>query len=522
MLSSPTTSVDVAIIGGGIAGSSTLLELLATHRDTGGGETLRVVVVERSQDVFAGLPYGERSGSSSLIVTPLREFLDEPWLSGFEAWLEEHREEVLRADPRLGISASWVADHAAGIREGRWLDLFVPRRLFGHYLRTRVAQEIAATPGAEVDVLTGQARALRSREDGWTVEIVRPDAVGPTVLAAESVVLAIGSPPKRALAHELREDAVGRYVADTHATSIDALLVDLREHLGRAVGASASGDVLLVGANADALELLHAVHRAGMTRAWDRRVVVLAPRGTPDAWTVRPVRADEYRSVHLAAYTEGTADAALTAAGVHAAIEQDVREAIAHGFSEQDTVEELKRRTGEVLDRLPWTEQQAFVDRWGSRVYRFYRPTGGDYQRVASTLLAEGRITVQRATYLRARDGERGWTVTVDQDGRERELPGAFAAVVNCAGFEGLSTTNDPFLRAILDDGVVRATPSDTGISVDETFEAAPGIFVTGPLLGGNLNARMRFWHLESCHRIIAVAPVVARSVLRRRALVRG
>lgn len=503
---------DVAVVGAGVAGTSTVLELLAAHREgrDGAAALRRIVVVERSEDLWAGLPYGRRSGSASLIVTPLRDFLPDPLRGAFLAWLEERAARVLAADPELGVSASWVSDHARAIEERRWEELFVPRRLFGQFLGERVASEIRATPGVDVQVIRGEAQSLRHESGMPVLSVTTPD--GQVEVASRVAVLAVGSPPKRTLIRELAGAGTGRFVDDTHAGSLDELLEDLREHLTAAPGARGT---LLVGANADALELLHAAHRALHPGGDSLRLTVLAPHGLPDAWSVRPDRSAAYRSRVLARYARTTADADLTAAGIHRAIEEDVLLALEEGLAEQDTADELKRLTHELLDRLPWAEQEAFVTTHGHLINRFWRPTGGDYQQVATDLLADDRVDVIEGSYVRAEDTADGWAVVIrTPGGAEERLAHRYGAIVNCAGFDELDRTRDPFLRSLLDTGLVRATASRRGLAVDLAFRAAPRVHVAGPLLAGNLTTRLRVWHLESCRRILAMAPAIAAAVL--------
>lgn len=503
---------DVAVVGAGVAGTSAVLELLAAHREgrEGAARLRRIVVIERSEDLWAGLPYGRRSGSASLIVTPLCDFLPDPLRAAFVAWLQEHAARILAADPALGISPSWVADHARAIEEARWEELFVPRRLFGRFLGERVASEMLMTPRVEVQVIRGEARALR--HDGGAPVLTVRTAEGPAEVTARVVVLAVGSPPKRTLIHESAGTGTGTFVDDTHAGSLDELLEDLREHLTAAPG---TGGALLVGANADALELLHAAHRAFPPGRNALRLSVLAPHGLPDAWSIRPDRSAAYRSRVLARYARTTADADLTAAGIHRAIEEDVLRALADGLAEQDTADELKRLTHELLDRLPWSEQEAFVTTHGHLINRFWRPTGGDYQQVATDLLADDRVDVIEGVYVRAEDTAEGWAVVIrTSDGAEERLPHRYGAIVNCAGFDELDRTEDPFLRTLLDSGLAHATGSRRGLAVDDAFRAAPRVHVAGPLLAGNLTTRLRVWHLESCRRILAMAPAIAAAVL--------
>lgn len=500
---------DVVIVGGGVSGTSTLVQLLRRTREARPTRPLRLTVVERSEDLYAGLPYGARSGSASLIVTPLRDFLEDGLRARFIAWLNEHRAEILRAEP--GLSASWVDQHADAIRAGEWEELFIPRRLFGRFLRERTEHAIAEARRlgtAEVRSLRGEAVRVRGESEHRVVDVLTEDgAVG---LAAHTVVLAVGSPPKQLLSRS--GQGPGLFLDDTHAGDLDALLDDAAARVG-ALPPGMSRDVLLVGANADALELLHALDRRGSGAVWERRITVLSRRGEPDAWRARRDRSAEYISRHLAAYVEGTTPEQLTAAAVAAAVEADVAAALAAGFGEQDTVPELKRLTLGALDAMPWDQQQAFVDRYGMETNRFSRPTGGDYQAVTTRLLAEARLDMVAARYVRAESTPSGWVVVVADAAGERELPGHYGVIVNCAGFEPLPSTDDALLRSLQDSGLARVTRSAAGIEVDAHYRAAEHVFVAGPLLAGNLNEHLRLWHVESCRRILGMSREVADAV---------
>lgn len=519
-------SADVIIVGAGVSGTSTLLRLLEEQR-TGatGTDRLRVAVIDRSDDMFTGLPYGSRSGSASLIVTSLDEFLPDGIRQDFIAWLEARKDRILAADESLGISPHWAEDHAEEIRRGEWDALFIPRRLFGHFLRGRVEEILASTSDVEVVRITGEAASLRRAGTGTDADreleilVAAPGACtggeaaggaagapgGETRVRGRSVVLAVGSPPTRILGHDPADAGSGRFLDDTHLHGMDRLLQEARAAI-REMPEGASRDILVVGANADALELLHAAVRAGLERAWDHHVTVLATHGIPDTWTVHPDRRSEYRSRHLADYAAHTPDADLTARAVYDAVVRDVDDAMASGFCEQDTVDELKELCSQILERLPAAEQKLYVDVYGTKVGRFARPTGGDYQRTASALLESGRVHAVRGHFEHAENSAAGWRVTTSTEEGISTLDRTFGVIINCAGFENVAETRDGFLRSLQDESGLRSSTSRTGFQVDEHFQAAPGVFVAGPLLAGNLNSALRVWHLESCRRILAMA----------------
>jgi hypothetical protein len=51
---------------------------------------------------------------------------------------------------------------------------------------------------------------------------------------------------------------------------------------------------------------------------------------------------------------------------------------------------------------------------------------------------------------------------------------------------------------------------------VNEKFEAAPNMYIMGPLLGGNVNKLIHFWQLENAGRLTYLAPYLANELLKK------
>jgi hypothetical protein len=49
---------------------------------------------------------------------------------------------------------------------------------------------------------------------------------------------------------------------------------------------------------------------------------------------------------------------------------------------------------------------------------------------------------------------------------------------------------------------------------VNDDFEASPDFCVIGPLIGGNFNPKIRFWHVENAPRIRSLAKSLAASLV--------
>jgi uncharacterized NAD(P)/FAD-binding protein YdhS len=151
----------VVVVGGGLAGSLTAVHLLRRA-----AAPVRVTIVEARGDVGPGVAYGTIDDRHLLNVAAARM-----------SALGEDPDHFLRwARTRLGE----VAPSA-----------FLPRRLYGDYLRETLAYaERDAAPGHELRRVAGRAVDIEATPRGARVVLA-----GGTVLVADHVVLAVGSPP---------------------------------------------------------------------------------------------------------------------------------------------------------------------------------------------------------------------------------------------------------------------------------------------------------------------------------------
>lgn len=94
MITPPT--FDVAFIGSGAACSMTLLEMAdALLSSPSASPKLRIAVVERDEQFWCGIPYGQRSSIGSLAIQKLDDFADEPEKAAYRIWLEQNKQRWL-------------------------------------------------------------------------------------------------------------------------------------------------------------------------------------------------------------------------------------------------------------------------------------------------------------------------------------------------------------------------------------------------------------------------------------------
>lgn len=500
---------DLAIVGAGASGTHTLLALLErlSCAAPDGPAPTRIVVIDRDPQFFAGVAWGNRSGPSSLTLSTVQRFLPDQERARFIAWLDSRsaRARDTAVDPE------WIDRHRADVTAGRWDHLFVPRRWYGEYLAHRARTAIAdarAAGVAEVELRTADVTAVDRSEDRHLVTAVEGGG-GVVTVDAAAVVLALGSPPTRRLpGTDASSDGP---IHDIY----DPGLPDTLARLHRDLAALPAGDrrVLVVGGNASALEFLLASR--GVIGELGAPVTVLSPSGRPRHW--RGKRDDE--EADLPAITALRARAVdgdrVTAAELHDAVAADLRDAVAAG-TDVAAVAEIADSVPLLLATLADEDRAALAAGYGLSLTRMLRHDCGDGVDLLASAVEAGTVDFHAGRYLRCRRDGAHFRVTIaDDEGTEHVLDGAFGAIVGAIGFEGVSATTAPLLRRMLRAGLVEASSSDAGLRVDSRFQAAPRLFVVGPLLAGNAHPNMLIWHAESVRRIMAIAREAAPHIAR-------
>ena len=92
-----STDIDIAFIGSGLSSTYTLIEFIKQldnnnnfSSSSNNDSLIRIVMFEKDSWLWGGIPYGRRSGFTSLIITPLDEFLPESELQIFIKWMSEN------------------------------------------------------------------------------------------------------------------------------------------------------------------------------------------------------------------------------------------------------------------------------------------------------------------------------------------------------------------------------------------------------------------------------------------------
>ncbi len=437
----------IVILGGGASGV-----LLALHLLRGSPDDPEVIIVERRAELGAGAAYATHHPDHLLNVRAanMSAFPDDP-----------------------GHFVDWLA-----ARDGapRGAESFAPRRLYGAYLAGLVAPLLAA---GRLRQVRAEAVGLRAGPDGVTVECRDADDLPLSPIGADRAVVATGNEAPSLPPEPWRHVGWGdpgpcRVAPDAPVVVVGTGLTMVDR----------------------ALWLLHAGHRGPIT-AVSRHGLIPQPHrvgASPEDLAEGDV-------------PFGTTLAALTA-WLRARAARTERE----GGDWRSCVDALRPHTQALWGSLSHGERRRFLRHvwpfWNVHRHRIAPPA-------AETLAEAGRrgqfrVLAGRVTGFAPRPG--GVTVSVERrhEGDVEDLEAA--AVFECRGRAGdVRQTDNPLLRALLDDGAARPDPLGLGLAVaedcgllDAAGRPSDRLFAMGPVTAGT------FWEITAVPDIRAQAARLA------------
>lgn len=345
---------------------------------------------------------------------------------------------------------------------------FLPRRLYGDFLQSRVEQAVkhAASLGHDINVHPFEADALVPTADGVTI------GYGDEESHADAAVLAIGSLPPRPLAGV--EDAAiasGRYVTDPWPFLASV------QHDDRPLR------VLVIGLGLTAVDVL-----LELSAHW------------PNAHFTALSRHGKLPEPHLAAASAPTDDGSELVE----AMQDDpnvrvwlrrLREATANAKDWRTVIDGMRPHTQGLWRDLPRAERSRFLRhaRWAWERARHRMPP--QVAAAATRLEAEGRFERGRGRMRAVRLSPEGTLDVV------RALPGgtestaSYDLVVQTVGLNtDTQRTEHRLVRQLVVDGLVQPDPLGLGLRavpdghlLDGNGKARPNLFAMGSMLRGAL-----------------------------------
>jgi uncharacterized NAD(P)/FAD-binding protein YdhS len=451
----------IAIVGAGFSGTALAIQLLREAPST----PLHITLIDPREEVGAGVAYAARdypyplnvaAGQMSLDTARPLDFLDHVHSQGIHA--------------------------VAGD--------FLPRQVYGEYLRTRFHTARASAP-AHVSCVHHRAQVLqlrRSASSHWDLWLDDGKA-----LRADVVVLALGNPPP-ACPRELEAVAGShRYVRDPWS-----------------IGAQSSDEIQSVLLLGSGLTMIDAALRLAALRPRVRHIHVLSRHG----WLPQP-QATTHRPARLPRVREALESARGSVLGLARALRAQARAVEADGG---DWREVLTLARPEIAAR--WraldADERARFQRHARSLWDVHR------HRVPAGPLAAVQALSRRGV-LEVHAGRLVETSLVDgaveviwrPRGAPRTRAWLVDRVVNCTGPGRVSRHPDPLVQSLLANGLMRADALDVGIDVDDDGRvlgrdgAVDHLYYVGPWL------RARDWEATAVPELRQQALALARHLSR-------
>jgi uncharacterized NAD(P)/FAD-binding protein YdhS len=514
---------DLALVGAGVSGAFALhhvIRRLDTAGRTGRG-ALRVAVIDRNPELWRGIAYGSQSSANSLLIHSLRDFLPDRLREDFRRWLLAPPQDWKTAFVARGgdLAQAWLDRNWDTLTSPQWDTVFLPRRVFGTYISEVLDREIRdAVDQKRLDVtyLTGQVATVERTDSGGSDLTVETAGGGVETLSARLVILSIGSPgPKPAFQQMAQDFPAALVIPDPYSPRLDDTLdaLDQRVSLG-----GPPRNILVLGSNASALEMVYLLgHRQG-EGADSGAIHCLSPTGElPDHSDPRAAPAVALPALDglLAGPAPPTAEA------LYAAILGDIEGLTARGQTALDGFPVISDRVVALLAQMTLDEVRTFHDRFGMAFTRRVRRAGLEYVSMARALGRTGRLRMVAGAFCGlAPDPDRSDAVRAlyqTADGTQVTSADSYVAVINCTGGEPLGPACDTRpLAQLVRGGVCEVHPNGYGLRVNNDFEAAPDLYVAGPLLAGIFTPRLKTWHIENARRIYEACDQLAGIVMDR------
>jgi uncharacterized NAD(P)/FAD-binding protein YdhS len=410
----------IAIIGGGFSGTLTAVHLLR-HAAPG----TRILLIERSGDVGPGVAYATHD---------VRHLLNVP----------AARMSAVAGEPDDLVRWADVAP-----------DAYIPRRVYGEYLRARLASA-AARSDARLERMTGEV--VRLRPARAAIELVLGDGGR---VACDRAVLALGNLPG-APPCDLPDDP--RIVRDAWRPG--------------ALEEGGSASTVIVGSGPTAVD------------------VALSVCGDdPRARVVMVSRHGRLPFAHLPGLRDAAPPPPLPGGALRLrSLERHVRAHVGWaehaGYDWRDVLDGLRPLVPELWGRLSVTDRATFLRErarsWEIRRHRLAPAVGAE----VNALLTYGRLSVLAGGVEAVRPRARGVAVCL---GGGRTV--IAARVITCTGAgTDVTATPDPLVRRLLADGHasadalglgLRATPA--GALLDAAGRSDERVWLLGPLRRGEL-----------------------------------
>ncbi|MGC4013379.1 MAG: FAD/NAD(P)-binding protein [Luteolibacter sp.] len=455
-----------AVVGGGFSGTMTVVHLLRNC-----GPDTRVVLFERAPEVGRGVAYGTQCASHLLNVPAagMSAFPDAPF--HFHEWCQ---------------------------RKGRAVEPsgFAPRLWYGEYLG-EVLRDAALYSRARLEVRREEVERIDRTGAGFQIM-----TAGGEPLAAEAVVLAIGTPPGRE-----------QFSAEGSQQDWPRMMDPWQARALEEVGAEER--LLVVGTGLTCMDVLAELasrgHRGGIVVISRRGLLPTCHGGHGGA------------TFDAQAFREMLGREPMRISRLCRRVRETIAQAAAAGIDWREVINAIRPMTTGIWAALPGRERRRFTRHlkpyWEVVRHRIAPAT----MQAVEEMRRSGRLEQRRgalAKLARLADGRYAaeWMHPATGGGA-----GEFDRVINATGFSArLAGSSSPLIDDLLGKGWIREDELGLGVDtssdfrlVEESGAVVSGIYYVGPML------RARFWECTAVPELRLRASETAASLLKHAAKAR-
>ena len=269
--------------------------------------------------------------------------------------------------------------------------------------------------------------------------------------------------------------------------------------------------MLIIGTNASSIELLYLLNGHDDITQLINNIVLISPSGL----LPHPISAEvlaHHRTPNLdELQTNGgyTLETLITATGL------DLKLAVENGAN-VGYIATVVGKTIQLVEALGQEAKKIFIGKYGMVLSGMFRRAGHEYKHGSDTLIEAKNIEFIKGKFTNTIPTNNGVLLNYFDNATGKHLThlAHFKIIINCSGSSNLDESSSPLIYNIVNKGIGTMNLSGKGLEVNENFEIAPNLYVMGPLLGGNMNKLIHFWHLENAPRIMYLAPHLAGNLL--------
>ncbi len=486
------------------------------EQSNGKNKTIQITLIEKYSEFNTGIPYGSRSGFSTLLITSLKNFLIEPERQYFIAWLNENKHWLLEEFRTEGgkLSEKWLQSNKTDIDNNNWEELFIPRRFFGCYIDLKLKNKIKDLEEnalVQITFISDEVIDLDKKDSKYDIYTANHG-----IINSKKVVLSVGSLPTKQLWRDkaLIEEDNFMFINNPYQPELSSVLSKIKSFVSKREGKETN--VLIVGANASALELLYKINDIKILGNSNKlKFAFLSTQGrVPDA-EIDIIRQKEFKPMNLALLKKETS---LTAKSIAEATYKDLDLSDDIGLGAASTVDKISSYFGSLLNKLDPNELEQFACYYGNDIGKRQRCAGVHYSNVVNSLKIENRfnhIAGRFSDLILNKHHDYSLKYLDTESGNELIYKNDFHLVINCVGSSNLQSDRiPPLIKNIINKGYCRPNESKIGFHVNQKLEATEDLYIMGPMLAGNVIEEKPVWHVEHCGRIIWLSEVLSKILI--------